>query len=228
MQNFQMTQQQQKFGAHELMEVHEVLENIINTINHYQLYRPHITDARLGQILDRQFQHTLREYDNLVSYITNQGGVSSTIYEGRVMAQTKYGLRNPASQSPNQSPQMLDDRDIASSMLCCTKATALLQISAALECADPQLRQMMIQGAVSCAEKAYEIFQYMNEKGYYQVPTLNPNTQQTLANTYQPVGQLSGTMQGYMQSGTQLEMKATPSAMRGNMEQMGFSEQNNR
>lgn len=228
MQNFQMTQQQQKFGAHELMEAHEVLESIINGINHYQLYQPHVSDARLAQILDRQLQHMLREYDNLVSYLTNQGGINPTIYKGRVMNQTKYGLRNPAPQSPNQSPQMLDDRDIASGMLCCTKASALLKISAALECADPQLRQIMIQGAVSCTEKAYEIFQYMNEKGYYQVPTLNPNTQQTMANTYQPAGQFAGAMQGSMQQGTQLEMKMNPSTMTGNMEQMGFSGQNNR
>lgn len=224
LQQNQQQQQQQKFGAHEMMEAHAVLTSIINSINHYQLYRTYITDSQLEQILDRQLQHMVREYDNLVFYLTNQRGVNPAIYESRAMNQAKYGLRNPAPQSPNPSANAMDDQDIAAGMLYCTKASALSKISAALECADPQLRQMMLQGAISCSEKAYEIFQYMNQKGYYQVPTLNPNTQSTLANTYQPVGQYGGTMQGYMQQGSQATIQGTPSTVMGNM---GYNNQNN-
>jgi len=46
----------------------------------------------------------------------------------------------------------------------------------ALKCADTQPRQMMMQGAMSCCEKAYEIFTYMNQKGMYQEPTLQDKT----------------------------------------------------
>ena len=46
----------------------------------------------------------------------------------------------------------------------------------------------MQQGAINCAEQAYEIWQYMNEQGYYQVPTMKDVTTQTMSNIYQPAG----------------------------------------
>jgi spore coat protein CotF len=45
---------------------------------------------------------------------------------------------------------------------------------------------MLIQGAVNCADQAYDVWQYMNSRGYYQVPTMQQNTTDTLINTYQP------------------------------------------
>ncbi|HWI54165.1 MAG TPA: spore coat protein, partial [Desulfobacteria bacterium] len=52
-------------------------------------------------------------------------------------------------------------------------------------CADQNLRSMMTNCAVSAINQAYELFQYMNQKGMYQIPTLNEQTTQTMMNTYQ-------------------------------------------
>lgn len=71
-------------------------------------------------------------------------------------------------------------------MLGCAKSSAVLRMNAAQECADPTLRNMMVQGAVSCSEQAYETFVYMNQKGMYQVPTMKDRTQATLMHTYHP------------------------------------------
>jgi hypothetical protein len=59
-------------------------------------------------------------------------------------------------------------------------------MQAAVECADPELRRMLVKGATNCSEQAYELFQLMNQKGWYQVPTLQPNTTQTMTSMYQP------------------------------------------
>ena len=96
-----------------------------------------------------------------------------------------YGLKNPAPQSPNASMNQLDDRDVSSSMLSCHKTSAAKKMMAALECANPQLRRMMQQGAINCAEQAYEVWQFMNQKGYYQVPTMKEETTNTVLNSYQ-------------------------------------------
>ena len=78
----------------------------------------------------------------------------------------------------------MDDRDVASGMLGCHKASATMRMHAALECADPQLRRMMQQGAINCSEQAYEVWQYMNDKGYYQVPTMKQMTTDTVIQSY--------------------------------------------
>ena len=52
-----------------------------------------------------------------------------------------------------------------------------------LECADLHIRESLLQGAKNCADQAYEIFQYMNVRGYYQVPKLT--VQDELLSRYQ-------------------------------------------
>lgn len=179
-----MNHQHRDLGAHEVMEAHEVLTCIIDGINAFELYRPHVSDPDLAQILDKQVRFAHQEYQNLSTYLNQHRGVSTEIYRSRTGKQPLYGLRNPSPVSPAHEPGRFDDRDVSSAMLGLHKASAILQMSASLECADPNLHHMMINGAVSCSEKAYETFSYMNQKGMYQVPTLQDQTQHTLLNTY--------------------------------------------
>ncbi|RXT07014.1 spore coat protein [Ammoniphilus sp. CFH 90114] len=78
----------------------------------------------------------------------------------------------------------MDDRDVASGMLGFHKSSACKKTTAYLECADPQIRRMIQQGAANCGEQAYEVWQYMNHRGYYQVPTMNEMTTNTVAHSY--------------------------------------------
>lgn len=172
-------------GAHETMEVHEVLTSAINGINHFQLYRSFVKDQQLMQILDNQTQFMMDEYNQMVQTLNQQGNNNAVPYNSIVNGAPTYGLKNPAPQSPNASMNQLDDRDVSSSMLSCHKTSAAKKMMAALECANPQLRRMMQQGAVNCAEQAYEVWQFMNQKGYYQVPTMKEETTNTVLNSYQ-------------------------------------------
>lgn len=181
------TQPAAHLGAHEVMEIHEVLSNTINCINTFQLYRPHVQDQQLATILDNQLRFAVQEYDNMVAVLNHRGAGQAVPYRPVNRSLTPmYGLRNPAPASPNASANAIDDRDVASAVLGCHKASATLRMHAALECADPELRRMLMQGANNCAEQAYEVFQWMNQKGYYQVPTLQVNTTQTMTTMYQP------------------------------------------
>ena len=179
-----------QYGAHEVMELHEVLTDTIDGINQFELYRPYAKDPQLQTIIDRHIQFMVQEYNNLVSALNQQGiGMSGTGYRtprtNAGMSPT-YGLNNPAPQTPNTSPQEMNDQDVASGMLGCHKASAMMRMIAAQEIANPQLRRMVQQCAVNSSEMAYETFQYMNQKGYYQVPTMKEMTTNTVLNTYQP------------------------------------------
>lgn len=55
-----------RYGAHEIMELHEVLTDIIDGINQFQLYRSHAEDSQLRSILDNQVQFMMNEYNEIV------------------------------------------------------------------------------------------------------------------------------------------------------------------
>ncbi|MBE3572617.1 MAG: spore coat protein [Moorella humiferrea] len=174
------------YGAHEVMEIHEVLSDTIDGINQFQLYRPHVKDPQLHSILDKQLQFMTQEYNNMVQAINQRGITQAVPYRLPRTAAPVYGLNNPETQKPNTSIQDMDDRDVASGMLGCHKASAAFRMMASLECADLELRRMLQQGAINCAEQAYEVWQYMNQKGYYQVPTMKDVTTSTMINAYSP------------------------------------------
>lgn len=181
------------FGAHEVMELHEVLTDTIDGINQFQLYRPHVTCSELSAILDHQIQFMNQDYNNLVQVANQSGMAEAAPYRAPKTTKPVYGLNNPQPQSPNATANEMDNHDVASGMLGFHKSSAVTRMHAALECADPQLRRTMQQGAVNCAEQAYEVWQYMNEKGFYQVPTMKEMTTNTMMNTYTSglTGQLS-------------------------------------
>jgi spore coat protein CotF len=203
------------YGAHEMMEIHEVLSAEIDGINTLQLYRPFVKDPQLRQMLDHQLQFMTNAYNNLVQMVHANGAGQAVPYRTARQFTPAYGLDNPAPQSPNMSAQQMDDRDVASGMLCIHKNGAMKQLMGALETANPNLRRALQQGAMNCAEQAYEVWQYMNEKGYYQVPTMKEMTTNTMMNVYQTAGgapMAAGTQQSSMGMGTQQPSMNTPSS----------------
>ncbi len=173
-------------GAHETMELHEILTHSIDGINQLQLYRPHVKDSQLKNILDNQINFISQEYNNMVNAISQRGRGEAVPYRKIGNVSPSYGLRNPGPVAPNISADELDDRDIASGMLGMHKSSAVMKMTASLEFADPLLRRMIQQGAMNCSEQAFEVWNYMNQKGYYQVPTMKEMTTETVINTFQP------------------------------------------
>lgn len=180
------------FGAHETMEVHEILNEKINMINHFAFYAKQCQNQQVKQMIDHQLQTAMQSYDQMVSYthdfaaannIQNIAGVPNVNQDA--WQQIQYGLRSPQPQIP-QIQGHFNDQQILQSMLSCHKNSAKNQVAACVECADPNLRQMMMNGAMTCANQAYEVFLLMNQQGLYQVPTMMEKTAKTYLHTYQP------------------------------------------
>lgn len=176
------------YGAHEVLEIHEVLSDTICGINTVQLYSGHCKDSQLRNMLNKQLQFMSDEYNNLVRAINQQGMGEAVPYKATGNFSPTYGLRQPSPETPNTSPREIDDRDISAAIMGIHKCGAQKRMLGALECANPQLRRMLVQAAVNCEEQAFEVWQYMNSKGYYQVPTMQQNTTNTMMNTYQNSG----------------------------------------
>ncbi|WP_068610011.1 spore coat protein [Paenibacillus swuensis] len=200
------------FGAHETMEVHEILNEKINMMNHFGLYAQQAQDETLRQMIERHLHTSMEAYDQLVGYTHDYTEPKTSNKMHNIMSakpqEITYGLRNPEPVGPSDGAEF-NDSQIAAAMLSCHKNSAKNHIAKGLECADPNLRQMMINGAVKCADEAYEVFLYMNAQGEYQVPTIKDHTAKTYLHAFQPSGQtLEGgqnesTTYGQTQSHTQ-------------------------
>ncbi|MFS1511953.1 spore coat protein [Chengkuizengella sp. SCS-71B] len=180
------------FGAHETMEVHEILNGSINMINHFSLYASQCQDHNLRQMIHNHIQTAVEGYDQLVAYTHDYNAANRSMQpysQPNIQPQqVRYGLHQPQSHVP-QTQGQLNDQQIIAGMLCLHKGSAKNHIAASLECADPNVREMLIHGAVNCANQAYEVFLFMNQQGYYQVPTMEDHTAKTYLHSYKPVQQ---------------------------------------
>ncbi len=191
-----------KMGTHEAMEMHEILSESICMIDHYAMYLSQCRDPELRRILERQQRHMIDSYNTKVNVMQGQGidvsraprltmgapGMTMGAASGMgIEHQPDYGMQQTSPVTPRPEAGRLDDRTIAKGALLFHKCGAVCATNAALECANPQLRNLLASSARSCMEMAYEIFQYMNHKGWYQVPIMPEHTLNQMQQTYQPM-----------------------------------------
>lgn len=179
------------YGAHETMEVHEILNEKINLINHFGVYRQQCQDPALEQMLHRHLQTAIDSYNQLVSYTHDymrvpQYNEPNTMARNIRPQNVHYGLQNAQPQSPKMQGSF-NDQQITSAMLSSHKNSAKNSLSAALECADPNVRQLLMNSSIICTNQAYEVFMYLNQKGMYQVPTMEADTARYYLHSYQPM-----------------------------------------
>lgn len=212
-----------KFGTHEAMEVHEVLNENTCMIDHYAMYLNQCQDPELRRVLERQQRHMVDTYNTMVNVMQGQGiDVSGapriTMGSTARMAgenQPDYGIQQAAPVMSRPEAKTLSDRAISMGALVFHKCGAIRCTGAALECANPNLRNMLATAARSCMEMSYEIFQYMNQKGWYPVPAMPESVMnQMQQQPYQPTVTGQAGQAGY---GVQL----SPGGQAGKAGQMG-------
>jgi spore coat protein CotF len=180
------------YGAHETMEVHEILLEKVNMITHFNIYLQEAQNPELRDMIVRHQQEEIRSYNEIVSYTHDyNAGVPippMTNIKAVSPQNIQYGLNNPTQFEPRAETK-LGDAEVARAMLCCHKNAARNGMWATLETADPNLRRMLLNSAANCANQAYEVFLFMNKQGLYQVPKMDGHTAKTFLHSYQPAGQ---------------------------------------
>ncbi|MFD0698619.1 spore coat protein [Paenibacillus sp. GCM10027628] len=182
------------FGAHETVEVHEILNEKLSAITHYSLYAEQAQSPQVRDLIQRQLQTTVQQYDQLVAYTHDYSAANrsasfsagASSMGGISPEQVAYGLRQPSPMAP-QFQGRLNDQQILSALLCSNKNCAKNGMQASLECADPNVRQMLLNGAISANQHAYDTFLLMNQLGQYQVPTIQDHTAKTFLHAFQPM-----------------------------------------
>lgn len=173
-------------GAHEVLDVHEVLSASIGALNTFIFFRQHVQDQELLNILDRQYAFMLDEYNITAEcFKTGQDPSHPTrSYKMQMGNDSKYGLTPGEPKKPMQSPTEINDGIISGFLLSCHKMVATGKTTAALEATNPVVRRVLQDSIPNCIEMAYELSLYQNKKGYYQIPQLSQADMQAMLNMY--------------------------------------------
>ena len=181
----------QRYGAHEVIELHEVLNSAVDALNTVQLYAPYASDPELVQIVRHQMSFMQQEYNAMIHTVRGLGAGEIVPYRpgSQLFAGVNPMLRpdQSAQMHPQVSPMQIDDRDVASALLGMHKAGAKMKMAAALEAAHPQIRDMLLNGAVNCSHQAYEVWGYMQRRGYYPLAVMPADENAQLLRSYEPV-----------------------------------------
>jgi len=179
---------QMNHGGHEIFDVHEVLSGAIGTMNQYLLLSQHTKDPELLDIINRQYQFMLDEY-NITVDCFKSGQNPSKPTQSYKMTQGNdfvYGLKPSQPKKPLQSVSEITDECISSLMLGGVKSGASMKTMAALEVTNPVVRRVLADSIPNCIEMAYEISIYQNKHQYYQVPQLAQQDMNQLLNAFAP------------------------------------------
>jgi spore coat protein CotF len=175
-----------KHGGHELMDVHEVLSCTISTLDQYLLYKQHVKDPELIDILNRQHQFMQDQYNILTECF--KSGMNPSHHTARyAMTQNNdvvYGLTPSQPRKPKMNASEIGDKCISNYMLGLMKADAGQLTKAALEVTNPVVRRVIADSVPNYIEMAYEIFQYQNKHQYYQVARLDQQDMETIINSF--------------------------------------------
>lgn len=179
-----------KFGAHEVMEVSELLTEKMNLINHLAMYEQEAQDEQLRSTIRRHMDTAVQMYDLMVAYTHDysaRNGMQPPYPQPDAnLERVRYGLRNPQPMMPQRTGRF-NDMMIQTALLSLHKASAISHTQRGLEITDPSLRQMVLNGAITCFNQAYETFLLMNQQGTYQVPTIHDHTAKTMLHSYMPM-----------------------------------------
>lgn len=179
-------QQNTHFAAHEFLETQEAIRTKAAHIELYGVLFNMAEDRHLKDILYNQQRRMIEGYNYGVSLLQGRGqrmnphSPQLTVYE-----QPHTGLHQPQMVPPNPNVKQLSDMSIATIALNMHKNGSAVSMLWACECVDHQIRMYHATSANICQEMAWEMFQYMNYKGYYQTPQLADHTMQTMMKSVQ-------------------------------------------
>jgi len=91
-------------------------------------------------------------------------------------AESQFGMQaGTQTRSQGSSAVIFNDRSIAEGALHFHKYSADTITKAALESSEPHIRAALTNMARNCIEMSYEIYTYMSQRGWYQLPNSPQN-----------------------------------------------------
>ncbi|SFA85342.1 Spore coat protein CotF [Lentibacillus halodurans] len=183
-----------QLASHELHVLSELIAGCYHSVNTMAGYISQAQDPELKELLERHFPLHVEDYNLKVEFAQSQTTPDISKFQPdslrpKLQSYTEAPVSQFQSTVPRTNVQQHNDREIALAYLLNQKGSAKNYASAAVECANPDLRTFLENAFLNSNRHAYEIWEYMTEKGYYPLMAAPQNAIQAIAGMYQPVQQ---------------------------------------
>jgi spore coat protein CotF len=182
------------WAAHEFLETTELLRKLTADIELHALFAGMTTDQDLKNMLQRHIQAMDSTYHQAINLLQNKGvDISATnTYQTHAGQHPHVGFQNQQTiPAPSTNATRLSDFTIGTAILNSHKAGAMFGMLWANECVDPDIRSLHVMSANNCQQMAYETFQLLNMRGFYEVPNMPVNSVRTMTQAFQPMANMN-------------------------------------
>ncbi|MFJ8527612.1 spore coat protein [Bacillus sp. NPDC094106] len=179
-----------QLATHELRDLSELIMGCYNTINTMSTYIKQAQDPDLKQILQEHLPLHVQDYNLKLEFVQNDSipNVSKCQLAKLNPVLSSY-IQAPSKEylpvTPSMTGQPPSDRAIAIGYLLNQKSAAFNYAGSLLECANPHLRTLLENAFLNSSRHAYDIWQYMVKRGYYQLSPAPDSEIKAIASMYQ-------------------------------------------
>ncbi|MDD3653568.1 MAG: spore coat protein [Desulfotomaculaceae bacterium] len=176
-----------RLSAHELHDLHELTMSCVNSITNMACFINQAQDPQLKSLLQRHFPHHIQDY-NIKVDLLQKAGVSTLHFSAPQMQQVNINQpTNLQPVTPRTDVQQFNDREITTAYLLTLKRAGREYAWSAMECSNPEIRSFLENAFQMSSHHAFEVWQYMVQKGYYPVEAADQSSLNLYGRVYQPV-----------------------------------------
>lgn len=178
-----------RLSAHEVHDLQELTMSCVNSITNMACFINQARDPQLKAMLQRQFPQHIQDY-NIKVDLLQKAGVSTQHLSVPQMHQVNINqtqITNFQPVTPRTDVQQFNDREIATAYLLTLKRAGREYAWSAMESSNPEIRSFLESAFQMSSHHAFEVWQYMAQKGYYPVEAAHQSSLDLYGRAYQPV-----------------------------------------
>lgn len=180
-----------KLAAHELHDLHELTMSCVNSITNMAYMLNHVQDPEFRSILERHFPLHVRDYNMKVEFLNQVEGAKHELSALKIHGQLSDFTQSPADTylpvQPRISVTEFNDREMATAYLLTLKRAGREYAWSAMEMANPEIRSFCEAAFLMSCSHAYDVWQYMVEKGFYPLEPADNTMIRKIGSVYKTV-----------------------------------------
>jgi spore coat protein CotF len=191
-----------QLAAHELSGLSELTMSCVNSITNMAYMLEHVQDQELKSILERHFPMHVRDYNMKVEFLHQASGAEKELSllkeAGNLQDTTKSSFNQYPPIQPRTMITDLNDREMATAYLLTLKRAGREYAWQAMEAANPEVRSFLQTAFMMSCSHAYDVWQYMVNKGYYPLEPADPNMIGKIGGMFQVIPEDQPQIQQYI------------------------------
>jgi spore coat protein CotF len=176
-----------KLASHEVHQLSELTLSCVNSITNMALFLSCVKDAQLKSLIEKHFPFHIKDYNTKVEYLTRADGAKTGLpipeFTKILDCYTKSPVQ-PQPVTPRIKVEQLEDREIATGYMLTLKRAGREYAWAAMEMSNPEIRCFCENAFVMASHHAFDIWQWMVQKGYYPLDEAPQNELSMIGGMY--------------------------------------------